>query len=128
MAKEDYLIQLSMLEQESRKFEEQIHIVRQQVLELESLKLSLENLNKSDEKEFLANLGKGIFVKSEIKDKELFVNVGEGVILKKNVKETEKIINEQIAQLEGIQKKLAENIDMINEQLQDLIVQAQKEG
>lgn len=125
MVKEDYLLRLSILEQEARKLQEQIQIINQQISELEILNSSLNNLE--NEKEILANLGKGIFVKSKIKEKELFVNVGSGIILKKTPEETGKIIKKQIVQLEEIKKNLFNGIEQINRELQDLIIKAQKE-
>lgn len=125
MAKEDYLLRLSILDQEARKIQEQIQIVNQQILDLEVLSSSLDSLN--NEKEILANMGRGIFVKSKIQEKELFVNVGSGIVLKKTPEDTKKIIKKQIMQLEEIQKNLVNSVDGINEELQDLIIKAQKE-
>tara|TARA_Y100000310_G_scaffold336305_1_gene420454 strand:- start:706 stop:1086 length:381 start_codon:yes stop_codon:yes gene_type:complete len=125
MAKEDYLLQLSMLEQEAKKLHENMQVIDQQVQELEVLKASLSNLD--DKKEILANLGRGIFIKSQIQEKELFVNVGSGIVLKKSPEDTQKIIEKQVLQLQEIKKELADNIEQINIQVQELVVKAQKE-
>ena len=126
MAKEDYLIRLSMLEQEGRKLEEQLQLINQQLQEFQVLNLSLEKLNKTEEKEILAGLGRGIYFKTELKDKKLFVNVGDNIILKKSPEETIEIINKQIRQLEGMKEKLLIEIENINHQLQELVEETQR--
>ena len=125
MAKEDYLLKLSILEQEAKRLYENIQIVSQQISELNSLKSSLNDLG--EKKEILANLGRGVLLKSEIKDKELFVNIGAGVVLKKSPEDVQKIIENQVKQLEEIKKNLSDGIEQINEQIQNLIIKAQKE-
>ena len=129
MAKENYLLKLSILEQEANKIQEQMQLINQQILELESLKTGLEKLNLEDKKknEILAPLGKGIFVKSEIKESDLFVNLGSGIILKKKPKETSEIIEKQVKELENLKIILSDNIAQINFQLQNLVLEAQKE-
>lgn len=124
MAKEDYLIKLSMMQQEAEKLQEQVGIINQQVAEFEVLKLSLSNIGEN--KEILANLGKGVFVKSEIKDKELFVSIGEGVVVRKNVDEAYKIIDKQIAELGELKKNILHEVEKINSNLQELLEEARK--
>ena len=115
------------MQQEAEKLSEQVQIINQQIAEFEILKLSLDNLDKSKEKEILANLGKGIFVKSRIEDKELFVNVGSGVVVKKKAEEACKIIDKQVSQLGELKRNMLDEIEKINSQLQELIVEARKE-
>ena len=54
-----------------------------QINEMNSVKETLEMIKSGKETEILANLGKGIFVKADLreKDKNLFVNVGKEVIV-----------------------------------------------
>jgi len=128
MTKEEYLFKLSLLQQEANKLEEQIQLINQQVSELEILKMSLEKIDKIEEKEILASLGKGIFIKAEKKENELFVNIGEGVVVKKTSKETCDIIDKQIKQLEEIKINLLSEIEKINFQLQELVKEAREES
>jgi len=124
MAKEDYLIKLSMMQQEAEKLQEQVGIINQQIAEFEVLKLSLSNIGEN--KEILANLGKGVFVKSEIKDKELFVNIGQGIIVRKNVDEACKIIDKQISELGELKRNILHEVEKINSNLQELLEEARK--
>jgi len=126
MAKEELLIKLSMLEQQANEQAEKIQAIDNQISELESLKLSLRKMEKSKGKEMLAPLGRGIFIKTEIKDERLFVNVGNKTIVKKTPRETEEIIESQINEMEGIKHHLMHNIQQINQQLQSLFEEAQK--
>jgi len=125
MAKEDYLLRLSLLDQESNRLQEQLQVVNREISELESLRLSIEKLDKTKEKEILANLGRGIFIKSEVKEKELFVNVGSNVVLKKKPQDTIKIIDKQISQLDELKQNLLGEIEKINSKLQELVEEAQ---
>jgi prefoldin, archaeal alpha subunit/eukaryotic subunit 5 len=116
-----------MIEQESNKMQEQMQAIKSQIEELEVLRLSLERIDQMKEKEILANLGSGIFIKSEIKDKELFVNIGNGIVIKKMPEETIKIINKQIDRLDELKVLILSEIEKLNSQLRDLIEEAQKE-
>ena len=127
MNREEYLIRLSMLEQEANKIEEQIGIISQQINELEVLKSSLKNLDRNEKRELLAPLGRGIFFKSELKEKELFVNVGQGIVVKKSPEETAEIIERQVSQLGEIKEQLITNISEVRMQLEDVVEQARQE-
>ena len=128
MAKEDYLIKLSMMEQEAEKLREQINLIEQQILEFNILAESLQKIENSKSKEILSNLGKGVFLKTEIKDSELFVNIGSNVVLKKKPKEAIEIINKQITQLEEMRKIMLNDIEKMNENLQNLVIEARKDN
>ena len=99
MGKEQYILELGMLEQEAINLQQQIQIIDQQMFELQSLQFGLQELEKSKEKEMFANLGKNIFIKTEILSKELLVDVGNKTFIKKNIPETLKIIEEQLERL-----------------------------
>jgi len=121
MEKEEVLLRLSMLENEAKQFQEQAELVNQQIAEFEILKRSLEKINKDDEKEFLAPLGKGVFVKSEMKEKELFVNIGQGIVIRKNPEDAVKIIDRQVKQLENLGEGLIGEIEKLNMKMRELI-------
>ena len=62
MAKEQYILELGMLEQEAMKLQQQMQMIDQPMFELQNLQFGLQELEKSGEKEMLANLGKNIFI------------------------------------------------------------------
>jgi len=111
-----------MLQRQSEETEQQLRFVDEQIAELEKFKEGLKSFRESKEKEILANLGKGVYVKSEIKDREkLFVEVGAGVIVKKTPIEAMKVVEEQIARFENARVQIASQLESYNEELRSMI-------
>lgn len=126
MEQQEILIKFSALQEEGKRIEEQIQIINQQIGEFQVLMLSLDKIEEKGE--ILAGLGKGVYIKSEVKEKELFVNIGNGVVLKKSNSETKNIIEKQIMQLDEVKQHLLGEIEKINLQLKFLVEMAQKSG
>ncbi len=124
--KEEFLLKLSSLEEEANKTQEQISLVNQNIQDFEILKTSIKNIEGN--KDILTSLGKGVFIKTEIKEKELFVNVGAGVVLKKSPSETFSIIEKQIKNLKEVKEELIKEIEKINKNLLVLIEEAKKQN
>ena len=125
--KQEILMQLSQLQQQSEKYQEKIQLVNQQIEEMQSLKEGLDKIKGNKGEEILANIGKGVFVKAEIKEKELIVDIGNRILVKKSPEETKKVINHQIEQMDDIKKQLLDYIEDLNLQLQHLVMQAQSQ-
>jgi prefoldin alpha subunit len=123
MANEEIILRLNMMQQEAGKIEEQIQNVNQQMRDMEVLKNSLNNLGNG--KEILANLGKGIFIKSKIEDEKLFVNIGSGIVVRKNIKDTGEVITRQIGKLEEMKKQLLHEIEHINHDMINIVEEVQ---
>ena len=126
MAREEYLFKLSVLEQEIMKLEQQMQVIQQQVLELQTLKLGLEELKKSKEKQMLANLGKNIFIKTEIQDKKLLVDIGNKTFIKKDIAETLKVVDEQLDKLIKAKGEVVNKMREIQMQTEQVILEAEK--
>ncbi len=126
MAKEQYILKLAMLEQEMNKLEQQMQLIEQQVLEMQNLKNSLEELERSKEKELLANLGKNIFIKTEIKNKNLLVDVGNKTFIKKNIEETLKVIEDQTGKLMEAKSRIIEKMREFQQETEKVIGEAEK--
>ena len=107
---EDILQEVRALQQGSEETERQLDFVQQQINELQEFKKSLEFLGHSDEREMLAQIGKGIYVKSERRDEKLFVEIGAGVIIRKTPQETVKIIDEQVKRFEEAKIQLVQQM------------------
>jgi prefoldin alpha subunit len=107
-------------------FEEQLNLIEQQVVELTDFQKHLDEIEKSKETKILASLGKGIFLKSEIKDKKLFVDVGSGIIIRKTAKEAVEIVQEQLVKLNEFKVELGNQINSLNGELQDLMKQSEE--
>ena len=130
MEQQEYLMKLSMIQQESENLENKLQMIAEQIGEMQAIKKSIQELGKikdNKDKEILANLGKGIFLKTVIKDKDLFLNIGKGVIVKKNPSETIKILDEQTIKLEQGRQEVIKRITLIQQETNRLVQQAQIE-
>jgi len=73
---QQYMIQMQMLQQEAQELNQQLQLIEQNISEMQELNLSLEELEKNDDKNILANIGKKIYLPVEVKEKELVAIVG----------------------------------------------------
>lgn len=126
MAQEEYLMKLAMFEQEINRLGQQMQLVEQQALEMQNLQSGLQELEKSKEKKMLANLGKNIFIRTEILDKNLLVDIGNKTFVKKSIKETLKVVEEQLEKLMEAKKKLIEKMQEIQQETEKVIGEAEK--
>ncbi len=127
MAKEEYLLRLAAIEQEMNRLDQQLQIIEQRTLEIQMLQRGLEEFEKSKEKQMLANLGRNIFIKTEIQDKNLLVDVGNRVFVKKNIPETLKLVEEQINKLAETKDKVMFKMQEIQDQTEKIIIEAERE-
>lgn len=127
MAKEEIIFKLSMLEEQAGELKQQIDSLDSQISELQDLGQSLEKVRPNKEKEMLAPLGRGIFLKTEIKDDKVLVNVGSKILVKKTFPEAVEIINVQIKEMEKIKIHLISKIEEINSELSNLVNEAKLE-
>ena len=128
MEKQEQMMRLQMIQQEAMQLEEKLQTFEEQINDMNSIKLSIEDIMKNKNSEFLANLGKGIFLKSEIKDKDLFVNVGKNTLIKKKPEETIKIIENQIKKLILGKNEVMNNIEQLQEEMNNLFIEYQKKS
>jgi prefoldin alpha subunit len=100
-----------LLHKESEALEERKSFVEQHFSELTTFNEQLDSM-ASAKGEILASLGRGVFVKADIKTKDFFVDIGSGVVVKKHLGDVQAIIKEQIEGLEKLRgetnKRLAE--------------------
>ena len=120
MAKEELIYKISLLQQKAEEIGKQIEAVMKGLQELETIRKTLENLEGKKGKEVLANVGRNIFIKTELKDEELFVDIGNKKIIKKNIKDTVVLINEQMKELSMIREHLEEQMDVIKNEANNL--------
>lgn len=127
MEKQEYFMRMNMLGQEAEKLEQHMQAIDQQMQELNGVKSSIESINNNEQKEILSNLGKGIFIETEIKNRELFVNIGGGIIVKKTADETIKIIKEQSEKLLLGKEEITLRIEELQDEMKKLLGEAQAE-
>ncbi len=102
-------LELQLIDKQIKQMQHQIQIMEQQLIELNSLSESVEEISKIKLKtEVLVPLGAGVYAKAELKDnKEVIMNVGANVTTTKSVKDSKDIIENQIAQVKAILEQLA---------------------
>lgn len=118
---QEQLIQLQMIEQESQQLEQQTQLIEQNIIEMQALSSSLEEIEKTDKKDILANIGRGIYIPAEIKDKTLTVEVGNKIFVKKSIKETKEIVEEQIEKLNAAREQISDRIEDLRREVDELI-------
>ena len=119
--KEENILKIQEKYQMSQTLDEQLKIVEQQVLKLQQFSQAINFLEENGEMEILAPIGKGVFVKSEMKEKDFFVDVGSGIFVKKKSGDTKKIIDEQVSKLMKMKIQLDFDATGLNEELRELI-------
>jgi len=122
-------MKLQMIQQEAERMNQQIQMIDQHISELNSVMESVVEISqkKSDKREILANLGKGIFIGAEIKGNELLVNVGKDILVKKTPEQTMKIIEEQLKKLDAGRTQFIERIGELQIHMQKIVSQAEDE-
>ena len=129
MENQENFIKLQMIQQQAAQFEQKLQIFEEQTQEMQAIKTSLEELekNKSEDKEILANLGKGIFIKTQVKEDNLFVNVGKETLVKKSIGETIEVLENQIKQLGLGKEQVMKAIEKLQGEMLSLIQEAETE-
>lgn len=118
---QEILFKLSLIEQKMQNFHQQLQAVEQRMIELETLKIGLEEFNNSKEKEIIAPLGHGIFTKAKIVSDKLIVDIGNNNLIKKSVKDSQKLIIEQIEKLIEAKKKINETLEETSKDAEKMI-------
>ncbi len=122
--KEELLMRAQALQNESQEVENNIKIINEHVEELTKFKENLDFLSKSGEKDILASLGRGVYVKSKIADdKKLFVEIGAGIIVKKTPQETKKVIEEQLRKFGEAKLQLKTQLELYANEFRKMVKQ-----
>ena len=121
MEQQEIIFRLSMMEQQMQQLQQQFESVERGITELESLNLGLDDMNGSEGKEILAQVGKGIYVKAKIISEKLTVNVGENNFVSRSIPETKEMILSQIKKLKDVRIELENNIDSINSEFSKVV-------
>ncbi len=122
---QEMMFKLSMFEQQMQQLQQQLQAVEQGIVEMQSLSMGLDELVGSKDKEILAPIGRGIFVKTKLLSEELTVDVGGKNFVKKSIPEAKKIIEEQIKKLEDVKKELNNNLANSNAEFMQMVQEAQ---
>ena len=118
---QELMFKLSMYEQQIKQIQENMELVEQNIVELSSLTLGLDDLKKKKDSEMLAPIGRGIFVKSRLIDEKLIVDVGGKKFVEKSIDETKEVISGQLKRLEEIKENLNSTLEKINEEITQFV-------
>ncbi len=117
-----------MFEQEAQQLNQQLQLIEQNVSEMQDLELSLDEIEKKENNEILANLGKGIYIPVEIKDKKLIVEVGNKNFIKKTIPEAKEIIREQLVKLISAKSQISERLNALQSEIGKMMEGVEKES
>lgn len=123
---QELMFKLSMYEQQIQQLQQQLQAVEQGVVEMTSLSQGLGELVGSKEKEILAPIGRGIFVKTKLLSEELTVDIGNKTFVKKSIPEAQEMIKEQLVKLEEVRKELDDSLDKVGEDMQEVMEEGKK--
>jgi len=113
--KEKMALQLGMLNSKLKELEQQIMLLEKQVNELQVCQLAIDELkNIKPDKEMLAPISPGVFVKAKIvENKEITIDCGAKVFCKKSLDEATEFIQQRLDQAIDLHKKLMEEINSV---------------
>ena len=118
---QELMFELEELNGQSKDNEERLKIVEQQILELKSFESNLGELESNKNNESLASLGKGVFIKADLKEEDLFVEVGSGILVKKSLGNSKKIAEQQTKKLVEMKNQLLSENESISEKMKNAL-------
>ena len=123
---QELMMKFSMFEQQIKNLQEQMQAVEKANLDLESIKLGLEEIRTGKNKELLAPIGRGIYVKTKLISDELTVDIGDKKFVAKDIDSTKELIDTQLKKLSDVKKQLDESMKNINQELTQTMMESQK--
>jgi len=124
---QEKIMQLTRIERESEELEANLQFIDSQILELETINITLLELTSSKTNEIISFLGGRIFVKANIEEKDkLFVDVGSGVIVRKSPVETINIIASQLLKLKDAKAQIEFQLNSYQNHIRRLYEEAQQ--
>ena len=123
---QEIFFKLSMFEQQIQQLQQQLQAVEQGVMEMEALSHGLGELIGSVDKEILAPIGRGIFVKSKLLSEDLIVDIGNKTFVKKNIPDTQSLIKEQLVKLESVKMQLENSLEQVSEEMMKMYEEGKK--
>ena len=115
-----------VFEQQIRMLQEQLNAVEQTTVDLQTLDMGLDDLKESKDKEILAQVGRGIFVKAKVLSDDLIVDIGGRNFVSKTIDNTKGVLKEQVGKLSKIQEDLEVELEKINQEITGAFLQHQQ--
>ncbi len=124
---QELLLRASFFEKQAQEIQERLNLVEQQIAELEAFSHYLKYIDSADESSMLAGLGRGIYLKTELKEKKLFVNAGANIVVRKTPEQAQEIILEQLKTFAEARATLREQFEIYSQHLQEIISQIEEQ-
>jgi len=117
-----------ILAQNLETLKQQLQLVEQQVFELRSTLMSMEDIKKLDEKnEILLPLGSGCYGSGMITDgKNILVNAGAGVFINEDMGAAKSLLEERLAEAEKAGKEVQTQAEKIIVQMNEIASEIQE--
>ncbi len=115
-----------VFEQQIRMLQEQLQAVEQTTMDLRTLDLGLDDLKQSKDKEILAQVGRGIFVKAKVLSDDLIVDIGGKNFVSKSIDNTKEVLQGQVKKLSRIQEDLEGELEKINQEITGTFLEHQQ--
>ncbi|MBR9706705.1 prefoldin subunit alpha [Candidatus Pacearchaeota archaeon] len=115
------IMQIQMIEQENQHLNQQLQLIEQNIVELQELNESMQEIESGDKQELLVNIGKRIYLPVKITEKKLLVEVGNKNFVKKSIPETTEVITEQIKRLLEGKEQVTERLNILQKEVEMLI-------
>jgi len=128
MQQQELIMKLGMFEQQIKQIQQQLQVVEQNTIELLSIKEGLEDFKESKDKEVLAQIGRGIFLKAKIISEDLIVDIGNKKFVNKDIDSTKEMIQRQIVKVDEVKGELEKALEEINKQLTETMMSAQSQA
>lgn len=123
---QELMFKLSMFEQQIQQLQQQLQAVEQGIVEMDSLSQGLGELVGSVDKEIMAPIGRGIFVKTKLLSEDLTVDIGNKTFVKKSIPEAQEMIKVQLVKLDEVKKELNDNLEKVGEEMQKVMEEGQE--
>ena len=123
---QELIFKLSMYEQQIQQLQQQLQAIDQGIFEMHGLDNGLNELIGSVNKEILAPIGRGVFVKTKLLSEDLTVDIGNKTFVKKSIPEAQELIREQIEKLNDVKKELEYNLEKISEEMMEMYEERKK--
>ena len=124
---QEIIYKFSLFEQQMQQIQQQMQMIQNGISELNELLKGIENLKGKKDEEFLAHVGRGIFMKAKILSEDFIVDVGKKNFVKKNSEQTKEMIQKQMQRLNEMNNNLEDSIEGINQEMMKLIGEVQGE-
>ncbi len=117
--------QFQIYEQQIMQTQEQLTAVVNSINNLREIKDGLNSLIGKTGTEIKAQVGRGIYLNAKLLNEELIVDIGDKKFVTKSISEAQELIRTQIDKLIEAEKKLSQDLKIIDQKITELMAEYQ---